>query len=384
VGKQELVDEQKRMKISESKRIGQLLESRPSHEIPFGVRAIQSGIQIDGIWISNCSTPIASTPKLVPLRGISTDFVPSIAHARDSFDTPLREAKPLSSRGRPLARQSAPPVLSFGGAGASDDDPQERSGSQFSYKPRRSSRLRIGSEREAQCNEETLNQLEGKVPIEKVDIHQSSDSYYIEQEGYISSGPTADHGIFSDSDACTSNNHRSRSTYQYHPGPRSATRPSKILPFANSPLSQLSKMSLVPHSSYMEYFSLPISPTDSPGSEISDPLNAEQSPFEVPLFVKAPNAQDERDTYDFSESHIQDLSRTPPPPLFVAGELHVNKVVRNVNSGFEVLPAGTFGNLPELQRKGIIQDERWTVEEEKRRSNRLQKNDRYSSSAEEL
>lgn len=33
----------------------------PKDEIPFGIRAIQSGIEIDGVWISRTNTPIGSS-----------------------------------------------------------------------------------------------------------------------------------------------------------------------------------------------------------------------------------------------------------------------------------------------------------------------------------
>jgi len=69
---QELVDEEKRMRIQELRKSGQIVESRTSHDIPFGVRAIQSGIQVDGIWISTSTTPMASELKLGYLRDSSS------------------------------------------------------------------------------------------------------------------------------------------------------------------------------------------------------------------------------------------------------------------------------------------------------------------------
>ena len=62
-----------------------------------------------------------------------------------------------------------------------------------------------------------------------------------------------------------------------------------------------------------------------------------------------------------SESQVQHSYRSRSPSPFVPGELHVNKTVRKVNSGFEVLPAGTFGTPTEF--KDTSQDEDSGVEE---------------------
>lgn len=58
--KQEVADEEKRSRLQELRNSGHRGESRGKHDIPFGVRAIQSGIQVDGIWISNPNTPVPS------------------------------------------------------------------------------------------------------------------------------------------------------------------------------------------------------------------------------------------------------------------------------------------------------------------------------------
>jgi hypothetical protein len=54
----------------------------------------------------------------------------------------------------------------------------------------------------------------------------------------------------------------------------------------------------------------------------------------------------------------------------------VNKTVRKVNSGFEVLPAGTFGVPTEFKGKGVEQDQDEDLGE--RRQSKLQKKPRDS------
>lgn len=60
--RQEAFDEEKRSHLDQVRRTG-LPASRKYAEIPFGVRAIQSGVQVDGIWISKTSTLTAEEQR---------------------------------------------------------------------------------------------------------------------------------------------------------------------------------------------------------------------------------------------------------------------------------------------------------------------------------
>lgn len=64
VRRHELLDEEKNARVSEIEKTGLSMRKKP--EVPFGVRAIQSGIQVDGIWISRPGTPNSHTPLKVP------------------------------------------------------------------------------------------------------------------------------------------------------------------------------------------------------------------------------------------------------------------------------------------------------------------------------
>src|SRR5690348_13036331 len=48
--KQEVLDEEKRARVEEIRKTG--LPMKRGNQVPFGVRAIQSGVEVDGIWIS--------------------------------------------------------------------------------------------------------------------------------------------------------------------------------------------------------------------------------------------------------------------------------------------------------------------------------------------
>ncbi|CRK25280.1 hypothetical protein BN1723_014577 [Verticillium longisporum] len=66
VKKQEAVDEERRTHDLEMRKSG-LPAMNKVTEIPFGVRAIQSGIQVDGIWISSHSLPTETQSTLVSM-----------------------------------------------------------------------------------------------------------------------------------------------------------------------------------------------------------------------------------------------------------------------------------------------------------------------------
>jgi hypothetical protein len=130
-------------------------------------------------------------------------------------------------------------------------------------------------------------------------------------------------------------------------------------------------MPFLPQTSYTEYSSIPI---ESPESENSDPFEkVPTSHAESSVWPKAANAQTGQEFTVFSESQVPVSPQTQARPSFQPGELHANRVIRKVNSGFEVLPAGTFGVPPEFKAKGVEQEERQASDDKKRHSNRLQK-----------
>ncbi|KAL0469169.1 hypothetical protein QR685DRAFT_555262 [Neurospora intermedia] len=65
VRKQEILDEEKKARINDMRSTGLRPTSSKraaASTIPFGVRAIQSGVQVDGIWISRPATPTETKP----------------------------------------------------------------------------------------------------------------------------------------------------------------------------------------------------------------------------------------------------------------------------------------------------------------------------------
>ena len=56
-------------------------EGRPA-DVPFGVRAIESGIEVDGVWISRSNTPASSNPPS-PATSATDDPSPEKAHRNE-------------------------------------------------------------------------------------------------------------------------------------------------------------------------------------------------------------------------------------------------------------------------------------------------------------
>jgi hypothetical protein len=209
VRRQEVVDEEKRMRIQELRNSGQIVESRTSHDVPFGVRAIQSGIKVDGIWISTSTTPMASQLKLGYLRDSSSDAAGTLELAKNAqtiVDSIPQSVRPSSGQGIPPSRgrESAKLDHTVGIQEATLLERPDTAGTRTSYKPQRSSHLRFGSHGE--FDEATLNQLEGKPSPKKIHSHRPRGSRHTDMEGDSASAADNERssGTSSDSDTTLS------------------------------------------------------------------------------------------------------------------------------------------------------------------------------------
>lgn len=71
LAKQALLDEEKKARMQEMRRSG-LKVRRGYSDIPFGVRAIQHGVEVDGIWISRPGTPQTENDNTVKMASSTT------------------------------------------------------------------------------------------------------------------------------------------------------------------------------------------------------------------------------------------------------------------------------------------------------------------------
>lgn len=376
VQRQELVDEEKRTRIQELRNSGQIVESRKSHDIPFGIRAIQSGIQVDGIWISQTATPIPSQLKLGHLRGSSSDNIPGTESSKEaevSEDSNPEALRPSSREGRPLFRNSNSSVI-HQVQGPMGERPNS-AGSQSAYKPRTASHLRYGSH--GVYDEETLGQLEGKAsPKKKVHAHRPRGSRNLDVEGESSSAADNERSSDASSESDATLSHKPRLTSDpSQQGLLSEVSSTDIASLSLSSVTSAKPINIVqpPQNSRAEYFSIPI---ESPSDDTSDPF---ATPFISPL--GSPEMKPERSPTSPHPNWLDGPQPSTPTTRssspFVPGKLHINKSVRKVNSGFEVLPAGTFG-VPSgsSHARGMGQD--YDEEAGETRQSKLQKKPRSS------
>lgn len=368
IKKQQVVDEEKKMKIQELRDEGHIIASRGNHDIPFGVRAIQSGIQVDGIWISQSATPMQSELKLGHLRSSSSDNVASEDSSKSG--QVVVEATPVLPPPKPRVPEFRDQNTLHGGQPELANPPQDVSGPRTSYKPRRSSQLRYGDN--GDYDEQTLGHLEGKESPQrnKVYARQPRGSRHTTDNEADSSAADNERnsGTSDDSDATLSQKPRSRPDR-----PRqsllSNTTNRDAQPRVSSVVSGKPVQASVPvQSSRAEYVSVP---NESPSKEYYDPFMAHNDGAPEVLDSFTQTATPLRSSW--FENAPSEPSQ-PDPPRYISGELHANRAVRKVNSGFELLPAGTFGAPSNLKGKGKeVEVDEGEDSSDRRQSTKLQK-----------
>ena len=151
------------------------------NDIPFGIRALESGIEVDGVWISGSNTPAGSTPVH------SAPGSPTL--------TPMAEVPKAASHGKVSSdRASLPsqitriemPPQAYGHDADRRSISQPGSG-RASYQPRRSSGLRFSNSNDIYsgdlgARDAALAALEGRIvgfgPAEEVhEAHRRSKSW---------------------------------------------------------------------------------------------------------------------------------------------------------------------------------------------------------------
>ena len=115
---------------------------------------------------------------------------------------------------------------------------------------------------------------------------------------------------------------------------------------------------------------------DSPNYEREDPfLTPKASPPSDSYLASSIGSQLLGSSIAPSKYQQVQQSRDHSPERFVPGELHVNRQNRKINSGFEVLPAGTFGSPAPSRNETYNSHE---DEFGERRQSKLQKKPRTS------
>ncbi len=314
--KQEVLDEEKRARVEEIRKTG--LPMKRGNQVPFGVRAIQSGVEVDGIWISRPASVNVLGEKL----GRDSD---SQSKRRDYSEDEKSVLVTATNLDRPGPRQSpssasifqkltdtdsissgpsaaAPPVSRFA-------NPQTK---------RQPSRPAAGT-----LNEDTLRKLEGQSP---------SRPHF---DAYAPTPPPRRPNPRSSA---------SSSADSVDSQPRSAGGASGKSYASSSHSSRL----------YMARAAHGVGPVRG-GHDGAPALRrwsekegrGGDDPFATPL-ARTPSgfsafSQSEATTTQAPPSVQLGRETATPEPTFGPGDLHVSRTSRRVNEAFDVLPAGTFG-----------------------------------------
>jgi hypothetical protein len=314
--KQEVLDEEKRARVEEMRKTG--LPIRRANPVPFGVRAIQSGVEVDGIWISRPASLNELGEKLASSTTLTGRDSDSHKKGRDYSGDEKSVIVTTTSLDRPGPKQSPSAASIFQKLTDTDSVESGQSSappvSQFAYKAKRhSSRHPTGT-----LNEDTLRRLEGRSPTKP---------HY---ETYV---PT------------------SRRSH-----PRHLSQQSSASSSADSVDSQPRSVKSASGRSY----------TSSHSSRLYMAAAAARNPQTYAYTGRnggghdpaAPRRWSEREKDGGRDPFETPPARTPsgfsllsqaemttmaaPEPTFGPGDLHFNASSRRVNGGFEVLPAGTF------------------------------------------
>jgi hypothetical protein len=385
--KQVAVDEEKRVKIQELRMSGVIIKLDQENHMPFGVRALQSGIEIEGIWVSASTTPIPESLK--QLRDSEQSSESSFGSNDDRRPMSHGDLTP------PRISFSGPPLPAFRPNLLSLEPRMPNEAFRLAniktscdltseYKPRRSSHLRFSSSGDNQVNPDTLAQLEGASLALLNSAHHDRRSYMQNAVVDSSSNAVADNERSSGSDSDSSLTGESRI-----PESRQVVRmvsfggTSKRSNSCKGGGNEASDESIIgirlPNKN--DYFAVP---PDSPPRPKNNSFATPQPSPTLELIAMGISNQPPTDEIEaFAETRWPLLSKSSrkPEPVFTPGILHVNKTARKINSGFELLPAGTF-DLTTITVKDDTNATRMSAEsgdyDEMRRPKKLKKKRRDS------
>lgn len=308
--KQEVLDEEKKGRLEEIRRTG--LSVKRTNEVPFGIRAIQGGVEVSGIWISRPVSPseaatvkATQSPTLIGLDPTkSTEYQDDIKSVSVSTTNP-GQAPPKHDHFRGSAIPKTTDVDSV------DSSRSTAPRSQFASQP-----MRSGHRGNGVLDEDTLRRLEGQAPLKQV------------YDTYIPNPPSRDHRQPSQRSSVSS------SAESMDSQPRS-TRSVSGRSYTSSHSSKL-------------YGTRPIHGARNGHNMSFQGWQGEvhRDPFVTP--ARTPSG------FSAISQQAQMQELLTPEPTFGPGDMHPNRTTRRVNDGFEVLPAGTFGPSRGFERSGNL------------------------------
>ncbi|KAI0109581.1 hypothetical protein GGR51DRAFT_99888 [Nemania sp. FL0031] len=305
--KHAVLDEEKRARQSELRKSGMRRV-----EIPFGVRAIQSGVEVEGIWISR---PVTPTGARSSGRASSTTL---------DIDSELRrEEKGKAVLGRPTAtvtelEPTPKPSPRLGPeSGYFDQSIRQDVGRTSSPGPQMAYLQSYSSQRQPNDTPYTIRYPESMVARHHMEAYIPSSS-----SSTVNSSP------------------------RIRPADRISVSSEEGLSFSNSryPADARNR-----RSGLSTYYSTPYD--DSESSSSAGPSQAQGQ------YCSRVRAETRGDPLEGTETERApspgprpapprpSLASTRPTPVRMYTDQNENRSPRVVNAGFEVLPAGTFGRL---------------------------------------
>ncbi|KAI1137016.1 hypothetical protein F5Y05DRAFT_94321 [Hypoxylon sp. FL0543] len=308
--KHTVLDLEKRARQLEMQKSG--LPAGKRVDIPFGVRAIQSGVEVDGIWISRPGTPIEVdrvSPSIASSLTLETG-----SRSKGKEKELATHATTMVIEVEPTPDQSPQPSPTLSASGRHVPPAADRSraksypsGAQPTYQPKGPSHRRTDITAESP-------------DVDTLDRHGRAKARHRQVETYV---PT---------NSFSSTESSSMSSQQRTMIDRSSTSSDDIANRSGTRYVSHLRQSALPTPRTLNSYEDP--ETSASNAEYFSSTYAEQrrNPFEAP-----------------SATEPQPVPRPPlaasrpTPHRSYSGESHANTQSRRVNAGFEILPAGTFG-----------------------------------------
>lgn len=322
VRKHTILDEEKRARQQEMQSTGLPLPRK--FDIPFGVRAIQSGIEVDGIWVSRPNTPADSdansrAPSVAnaELKGKEKASAARAPTRQPTIQSIESQASPRPSpRIRPVSSQTAELVTPAGVRMPSI-------GSPATYKPRQSSRSASSRVENSETNPEAQNRLEGKrakPPKLNTYIPSTSNS----RGPHISSLYS---GTLDRRESSSSDENIQHQSARIPSGRRNDVEsPSR----KRSPFEDPESASASPTMDFLE-----------DGGYFPPVASSQNNRYDASDYERQDRAERQSmSTRQYGHNDTSEAARGRRPSQ--SGSVHANTQTRRVNAGFEVLPAGTF------------------------------------------
>jgi hypothetical protein len=378
------VDEEKEVAAGEA--LQNIASSRRETSIPFGVRAIESGIEVDGIWVSRSNTPMPESLKSLPnsaRSSISSRRSTDITNGTQAGDNVPTVSIEHVDDMEEAFRQTQLSLNRFANGMLT---PSERDTVVWrrtaSYKPRRASQLRYSSQPDGTDGD--AMEADGSPPNYIAHHRQSSQRATIVLDSSSEVVIDSERSSAKESESSLSVNELYTSNTQVKAtrGNEMSGRPEftgkgrasndsarSLEPVAVTNRTEYRRINLeTPPPSAVDPFD---TPDDSPTGTSSQKLTNRLPKNEVEALGET--------QWPLLTTDIDDLEQ----PTFTPGAIHQNTAHRKINAGFEVLPAGTFNKPPSIEMprgyKFSLDENATPAQSSRRNSNKLQKRGRSAT-----